>query len=199
METSTQTGQSEGTSETTVERPDWWDSGHAAHHNTQVSPPPVVFYPSHDYNRSRVGPAVTVAAGGTLMLMSALPWLTANYLHHYTKVAGNTALITKAISSNGWLTFTGGATLAFMGLLMLASSVYALRIIAALLAFTTAGLASYDTVRLTQRIHDARHLSGSLLSTRLAGSVHLGYGLLVTLGVAFLVAIVSLIELAHRD
>ena len=199
METSTQAGQSGLESEVVVEQPDWWDTGRSAHSNTQVSAPPVVIYPSRDYRGSRVTAALTVASGGTLMLMSALPWVTSNHLHQYTKIAGTTPFITKAISSNGWLTFTGGATLVFMGALLLASSVYALRIITVLLSLITAGIASYDMVRMVQRIHDARHSATALLSTHLPGAIHLGYGLMVILGVAFLATIASLVELANRD
>ena len=199
MDTDTQADQAGRASETLLEQPDWWNEGRAARAVTHVDAPPVVIYRSHDYNRSRVGPAITVAAGGTLMLMSALPWVTSNYLHHYTKVAGTEGWITKAIASNGWLTFTGGATLVFMGALMLLSSVYALRIITTLLSFITAGIASYDTVRMVQRIHDARFHGSNLLSIHLPGAIHLGYGLIVILGVSFLVVIVSLIELATTD
>ena len=199
METSTQTGQSGLESEAGVTQSDWWDTGHAAHHNTQVNAPPVVIYPTADYGGNRVAAAITVASGGALMLMSALPWVTSNAGHHYTKIAGTTPFITKAISSNGWLTFTGGATLVFMGVLMLASGVYALRIISALLSLTTAGIASYDMVRMAQRIHDARHSATALLSTHLPGAIHVGYGLIVVLGVSFLAVIVSLFELADRS
>ena len=178
---------------------DWWSTGQGARNTTQISAPPVVEYRFGDYTRSRVGPAITVAVGGTLMLMSALPWVTATFLGHYTKVAGTSTVITKAISSNGWLTFTGGATLVFMGALMLASSAYALRIITTLLSSITAGIASYDTVRLVQRIHDARNSVSGVLLTRLRGGIQLGYGIEVILGVSFLAVIVSLIDLTTRD
>jgi hypothetical protein len=200
MDTDTQAGQGQHESvDSVATTDDWWSTGRSVHSNTRVSAPPIVVYPSRDYDRSRVGPALTVASGGAVMLMSALPWVTSNHLHHYTKIAGTTPFITKAISSNGWLTLTGGATLLFMGALMLASSVYALRIVTALLAFITAGIASYDMVRMADRIHDARHSASALLSTHLPGAIHLGYGLMVILGVSFLAAIVSLFELATRD
>lgn len=179
--------------------PDWWSTGRGARNITQTSPPPVVVYPSHDYNRSRVGPALTVAAGATLVLMSDLPWVTSSLLGHTNRVIGTMPVITKAISSNGWLTLTGGATLVFMGVLMLASSVYALRIVTALLSLMTAGIASYDIVRLTQRIHDAQHSTAGVLATRLGGHIQLGYGIVVVVCVAFLALIVSLTELATRD
>ena len=202
METSTQAdigNQASETLQAAPEQHDWWEEGLAARNVTQVDSPPVVIYPSRDFDRSPVLPAVMVAAGGTTMLMSLLPWVTANFAHHTTRVWGLSPLITKAISSNGWITFTGGATVVFMGLLMLASGVFALRVISTLLATMTAGIAAYDTVRLVQRVHQAHHglAHAGVLATRLAGDVHLGYGIVVVLCVSFLALVASAIQLTR--
>ena len=198
METDTQSQLGKQTSETLLEEPDWWASGKDARSVTEVNAPPVVIYPSWEPSGSLLLPATVMATGATAMLMSALPWVTANSLHHYAKIAGTTEFMTKLVGSNGWLTFTGGATLVFMGVLMLASRALAVRIISALLAATTAGIAGYDIVTLSQKIHTATHSGTGLLATRLSGHLHLGYGIIVVLCVAFAALLASIIEAVRR-
>jgi hypothetical protein len=199
METVRLAESTEQASEALPAQPDWWDAGRGAPRNATQVAPPVVIYATRDRERNPVLSSLTVAAGGTAMLMSALPWVTANFQHHVTRVWGTSPLITHAIASNGWLTFTGGATLVFMGLLMLASSVFALRIITTLLAAITSGIAAYDTVRLVQKLHDAQHAVGrtGVLATHLAGHLQLGYGIIVVLCVSFVALIASAMQLSR--
>jgi hypothetical protein len=171
---------------------DWWAAGTAAPSPTRLTAPVVVHAP-RPYAHSTVVPAVLVVCGAVAMAASTLPWITANFLRHTSDIEGTDGAITRAISLNGWLTFSGGAAILVLGALMVTSSERALRFLVLFIAFVTAGFAAYDVFRILQQIRDARSAATRLgpFAYSLAGHLHIGYGLVVVASAAGVALVAS--------
>lgn len=154
------------------------------------------------------GPSVTVAnflllaSGITVMLASVTTWVGSTLsaagvlsgsgasLSLSSTTSGVDPSISNVIGVNGYVTLTAGAVLIVFAGMMMVTDDAGIRLLAALFALATVGLAIYVVVRLQQKINAAHVPHGA--------SLDLGGGAILVLGAACIAALVAISELRAR-
>ena len=154
------------------------------------------------------GPSVTVAnfillaSGITVMLASVTTWIASTVsaggalsgsgasLSLSSTTSGVDPSISNVIGVNGYVTLTAGAVLIVFAGMMMISDDAGIRLLAALFALATVGLAIYVVVRLLQKINAAHVPHGA--------SLDIGWGAILVLGASFVAALVAISELRAR-
>ncbi len=172
----------------------WWGAGSAPHRPNVGSTPSVGS--GRSYARSRVLPGLMVICGALSMAMSTQAWITSNFLQHMSTVDGTDKLVSTSFGVNGWATFSLGAALVALSAVMMASNERGLRLLAALVAAGLLAASGYELIRVLQKIHYARSVSGRMgpLAYGLLGRAHVGYALVVltaAAGVAFFCSVIE--------
>jgi hypothetical protein len=178
---------------------DWWSSGTASVRPTQVTVP--VLPPDRSQARNIVLSSLILVGGGVTMLASTLPWITATILRHTASVDGTDQAITKAITTNGWVTLGGGAALVVLGALMIVAGERVLRWLTILVGMGTTGFAVYDLVRIVQKTDQANAQVSKLGSLAFKLGVHsgVGYGLIILVAAASATLILAMFDAGGTD
>jgi hypothetical protein len=178
--------------------PDWWESGTTGTDlsTRQYRPPtparsdpystgcqpPSVGSPIARASTSSVSfkPVTLILLISAVLLIvgSVTPWLSATVFGHTANVDGTSGVIAHSIGTNGWITFIAGILL----LLLDAVSVFSadsIRNATPLVAAVALGFATYDLVRILQKISKVHSSVVSFGAVHLSVSENVGYGLIL--------------------
>lgn len=161
--------------------------------NPYVNLPPHLYAQATSLGQSRASAnSVTIAMMGLLacsviiIVGSLTPWITVSIGGIGSSINGSDAGISSVIGINGWLTFAGGIVLFLLVGLTAVTGERVFRVSTVLLALAVTGLATYDMVRVVQKINSFPSASSSSIKDapsflNLHLDITVGWGLIILL------------------